>query len=124
MKPLGHIRQNILHEVVSMTVRALRNDEIECEQALLTSLLAAEATPDETLSMTERIRVHANRVFNCDVYGVERDHGREVVVRVLEAVESEVGERDENDILLNSMDVARITKPHTHRERREGAVED
>ena len=124
MKPLGYIRQKILHEVVSMTVRELRNEEVECEQALLTALLTAEATPDEALSMTERIRLHAYRVFNCDAYGVERDHGREGVVRVLEAVESEVGERDENDILLNHMDVARLTTPHTDREYRAGMVED
>ena len=124
MKPLGYIRQKILHEVVSVTVRELRNEEVECEQALLTALLAAEATPDEALSMTERIRVHAYRVFNCDVYGVERDHGREGVVRVLEAVESEIGERDENDILLNHMDLARITEPYTDQEHREGTVED
>ena len=124
MKPLGYIRQKILHEVVSVTVRELRNEEVECEQALLTGLLAAEATRDEALTMTERIRVHAYRAFNCDVYGVERDHGREGVVRVLEAVESEIGERDENDILLNDMDVARITKPHTDREHCEGTVED
>ena len=121
MKPLGYIRQKILDEVVRMTVRELRNDEVECEQALLTALLAAEATPDEALSMTERIRVHAYRVFNCDVYGVERDHGRE---GVLEAVEAEIGEQGENDILLNHMDLARITEPYTDQEHREGTVED